>query len=116
MQVRENGEYKYYNLNIVEETNINALKTNTLFLSKNGDKYGYVNKDGELIVDYKYDDAREQNSYGYCAVKQNGLWGVLDSSGNVILEPSVNLDDNLYIEFISTWHLYDDLSLNIYVK
>lgn len=116
MQVRQDGEYKFYTLNFEEESNIDALRSNTLFLVSNGDKYGYVNRDGELIVDYIYDDAREQNSYGYCAVKQNGLWGVLASNGTVILEPSVNLDDNLYIEFIDEWHLYNDASLNIYVK
>lgn len=116
MIVRQDGEYKYYTLNFEEESNRDALKSNTLFLAKNGDKYGYVNKDGELIVDYIYDDAKEQNSYGYCAVKQNGLWGVLASDGTVILEPSVNLDDSLYVDFISDWHLYKDASLNIYVK
>ena len=116
MIVREDGEYKYYTLNFEEESNIDALKTNTLFLSKSGDKYGYVNSNGELVVDYIYDDAREQNSYGYCAVKQNGVWGVLASDGTVILEPSVNLDDSLYIDFIADWHLYNDASLNIYIK
>ena len=116
MIIRQDGEYKYYTLNFEEETNIDALKSNTLYLSKSGDKYGYVNSNGDLIVDYIYDDAKEQNSYGYCAVKQDGLWGVLASDGTVILEPSVNLDDSLYIEFVSTWHLYNDASLNIYVK
>ena len=116
IKVRENGEYKYYNLNFEEKTNIDLLKSNTLFLSNNGDKYGYVNKNGDLIVDYIYDDATEQNSYGYCAVKQDGLWGVLASDGTVILTPSVDLDDNLYISFIDEWHLFEDASLNIYVK
>ena len=116
IRVREDGEYKYYNLNFEEKTNIDLLKSNTLFLSKEGDKYGYVNKNGELIVDYIYDDATEQNSYGYCAVKLDGLWGVLASDGTLILEPSVNLDENLYISFIDEWHLFEDASLNIYVK
>lgn len=116
MQVRQDGEYVYYNLNFEQISNIDALKSNTLFLAKSGDKYGYVNRDGELIVDYIYDDAKEQNSYGYCAVKQNGLWGVLASNGTVILEPSVNLDDSLYIEFVDEWHLYNDSLLNLYVK
>ena len=116
IRVRENGEYKYYNLNFEEKTNIDLLKSNTLFLSKEGDKYGYVNKNGDLVVSYLYDDATEQNAYGYCAVKLDGLWGVLASDGTVILEPSVNLDDNLYISFISEWHLFEDSSLNIYVK
>jgi hypothetical protein len=116
MRVRTNGEYKYYNFNFEEKSNIDVLKNNTLFLVKKGDKYGYVNKNGELIVNYIYDDAKEQNEYGYCVVKQDGLWGVLAQDGTVILKPSVNLDSSLYIEFVSSWHLYKDTDLNIYVK
>jgi hypothetical protein len=116
MRVRIDGEYKYYNFNFEEKSNLDVLKNNTLFLVKKDGKYGYVNKNGDLIVNYIYDDAKEQNQYGYCVVKQNGLWGVLAQDGTVILKPSVNLDDSLYVEFISSWHLYKDTDLNIYVK
>jgi hypothetical protein len=116
MRIRSNGEYKYYNFNFEEKTNIDVLKSNTLFLVKKDGKYGYVNKNGELIVNYIYDDAKEQNEYGYCAVKKDGVWGVLGQDGTILLKPSVNLDDSLYIEFIGTWHLYSDTDLNIYVK
>lgn len=116
MRVRENGEYKYYTLHFEEIKNTDALKSNTLFLVKKDNKYGYVNKNGDLIVDYIYDDAMEQNSYGYCAVKKDGVWGVLASDGTLILKPSVNLDNYLYIQFVSTWHLFKDGTLNIYVK
>ncbi|MCI8308705.1 MAG: WG repeat-containing protein [Clostridia bacterium] len=116
MRIRIDGEYKYYNFNFEEKTNKDVLKSNTLFLDKKDGKYGYVNKDGNLIVNYIYDDAKEQNQYGYCAVKKDGLWGVLSQNGSVILKPSVNLDDSLYVEFISSWHLYKDTDLDIYVK
>lgn len=116
IRVRDGSEYKYYNFNFEEKTNIEVLKSNTLFLVKKDGKYGYVNNNGDLIVNYIYDDAKEQNSFGYCAVKKDGVWGVLASDGRVILEPSVNLDDSLYIDFIASWHLYNDTDLNIYVK
>ena len=58
----------------------------------------------------------QQNEYGYCAVKKDGVWGVLKSNGSVLLEPRVNLDDYLYIDFIADWYLYKDLSLNCYTK
>ena len=117
LRVRQDNQYKYYNFNFEEKTNIDVLTTSTLFLVKdtNG-KYGYVNKNNELIVNYQYDDAKEQNAYGYCVVKKDGLWGVLGSDGTVILKPTINMDNYLYIDFISTWHLHEDTSLNIYVK
>ena len=117
LRVREDGQYKYYNFNFEEKTNRDVLTTSTLFLVKDANgKYGYVNKNNELIVNYQYDDAKEQNAYGYCVVKKDGLWGVLGSDGTVILKPTINMDNYLYIDFISTWHLHEDTNLNIYVK
>lgn len=117
LRVRENGKYNYYNFNFEKKENKDVLTTSTLFLVKDGNgKYGYVNKNNELIVNYQYDDAKEQNAYGYCVVKKDGFWGVLASDGTVVLKPSVNLDDYLYIDFVSTWHLHKDTSLNIYIK
>ena len=116
MRVRKEGNYQYYNFNFEEKKNTEVLTNHTLFLVNKDGKYGYINKNGELIVNYIYDDAKEQNEFGYCAVKQNGVWGVLGQDGTVVLKPSVNLDDSLYIEFISSWHLYNDADLTIYVK
>lgn len=117
LRIRENNNYVYYNFNFDKKSNIDVLTTSTLFLVRNeSGKYGYVNKNNELIVDYKYDDAKEQNAYGYCVVKKDGVWGVLASDGTEVLKPSVNMDDYVYIDFISTWHLYKDIDLNIYVK
>ena len=117
LRVRENGSYNYYNFNFEKKENREVLTTSTLFLVKDSNgKYGYVNKNNELIVNYQYDDAKEQNAYGYCVVKKDGLWGVLGADGTVILKPNQNLDNYLYVDFISTWHLHEDTSLNIYVK
>ena len=93
-----------------------ALKNNNLFLVKENGKYGFRNNAGELIVDCKYEDATEQNEFGYAAVKLNGKWGALKSDGAMILEPTVDLEENLYIDFIGEWHLYKDLRLNAYTK
>lgn len=116
LRVRIDGEYKYYNFKLEEKTNKEILITNTLFLVKQNGKYGYENKSGDLIVDYIYDDAKEQNQYGYCSVKKDGVWGSLKSDGAIVASPSINLDDYLYIDFIADWYRYNDLSLYIYVK
>ena len=103
-----NGEYKYYNFKFEEKSNTSLLINNSLFLSKKNGKYGYVNSDGKVIVDYIFDDATEQNEYGYCAVKQNGKWGSIDKYGKQVLTPSVDLDNNIYTYFIGAWHLADE--------
>ena len=112
LKVRENDTYKYYNFRFEEKASADVLNGNTLFLSQNEEgKYGFVDRNGNVVVDYIYDDAREQNDYGYASVKQNGLWGTIDSRGEVTVAPSYNLDNNALIEFIGKWHLGEDLNL-----
>lgn len=116
IRVREGEEYNYYNFKFEKKNNKEMLATNTLFLVKEYGKYGYENKNGDRIVDCIYDDAREQNKFGYCAVKKDGVWGALKSDGTMVVEPSINLDENLYVDFIDTWYLDKDLELNVYTK
>lgn len=116
LRVRKGEDYKYYNFKFEEKTNKDVLATNTLFLVKENGKYGYENKNGEKIVDCIYDDAKEQNEFGYCAIKKDGKWGALKSDGTIVVEPSRNLEDYLYVDFISEWNRYNDLRMNVYTK
>lgn len=116
IRMRVNDEYKYYNLNGEEISNIQALKNNTIFLSKKDGKYGYVDKKGNSVTEFIYDDATEQNKYGYAAVKKDGLWGSIDKDGKEIIEPKYNLENNLKIDFIGKWHLGEDLNMNYYCE
>lgn len=102
-----NNEYKYYNFKFEEKSSSDLLTANTLYLSKKDGKYGFVDKSNKVVVDYIFEDATEQNSCGYAAVKQNGVWGSIDKAGKIILNPSVNLDSSIYINFIANWHLND---------
>ena len=86
----------------------------TLFVDKKDGKYGFVDKDGNVIVDYIYDDATEQNDYGYCGIKKDGKWGSIDSKGNIIQEPIYDLEDYLKIDFIGRWHYGKDINMNYY--
>lgn len=116
IRIRKNGEYLYYNFKLEEKQNTEILGTNTIFLSKKDGKYGYVNEKGIVVVDYIYEDATEQNKYGYAAVKQNGKWGSLDSKGKVVQQCTLNLDNSIVINFISNWHLASDINANYYTK
>jgi len=116
IRMRINDQYKYYNLKGKEISSAEALKDNTIFLSKKDGKYGYVDKKGNVVVDYIYDDATEQNEYGFAAVKKNGLWGSINSIGKEIIKPKYNLDNNLIIDFIDKWHLGEDLNMNYYCE
>ena len=70
MKIRVNSEYKYYNFQFEEKKNTEILTGNTLFLSKQDGKYGYVDQNNVVVINYIYDDATEQNDSGYVAVKR----------------------------------------------
>ena len=114
IKVRVNDDYKYYNFRLEEQSIKDIYPANTLYKSKENGKYGYVDKNGVVVVNYIYDDATEQNEYGYSAIKKDGKWGAIDSTGKVIVEPSLELKNNLVINFISKWHLATDWNANYY--
>lgn len=114
IKLRDDNGYKYYNFKFEEKSEADIFPSRTLFLSKKDGKYGFVDKDGKVVVDYIYDDAIEQNDYGFSAVKKDGKWGSIDSKGKVVQEPIYNLDDYLLIDFIGKWHLGSDLNMNYY--
>ena len=114
IEIRQNDEYKYYNFKFEEKNESDIFASHTLFLSKKNGKYGFINKEGKVIVDYIYDDATQQNAYGYAGIKKDGKWGVIDQKGSVIQEPTYQLDDYLKIDFIGRWHLGKDINMNYY--
>lgn len=115
IRVYTNSEYKYYNFKFEEKSASQLLTANKLFLSKNNGKYGFVDASGNVVIDYIYDDATEQNNSGYAAIKKDGVWGAIDLNGNVVVEPKYNLDNNSKIDFVGTWHLCEDTNANYYL-
>ena len=108
--------YVYYNLNGETLDSKTILTQNNLFLSKQNGKYGFVDKEGNVVVDYLYDDATEQNEFGYFSVKKDGLWGSIDKNGEIICQTKYLLDENLLVDFIGEYHLGEDLNLMYYTN
>ncbi len=111
----ENG-YEYYDTNGEKKDSKEVLTQNNLFLSKQNGKYGFIDKNGNVVVDYIYDDATEQNEFGYVSVKKDGLWGCIDKNGKIICETKYNLESNFLINFIGEYHLGEDVNLNYYTN
>ncbi len=112
--IKVGTDVKYYNYKLEEKVNKDVYTTNTLFVKKENGKYGFVDKDGKVVVEIKYDDATEQNDCGYVAVKKDGKWGAIDQEGNIIVEPKYNLDNNESIDFIGKWHICADSNASYY--
>ena len=91
---------------------MDILSGNTIFLSRNEEgMYGFVDRNGNVVTDYIYEDATEQNAFGYASVKKDGLWGAINSRGQIAVAPAYELDNNILVEFIGKWHLGEDLNL-----
>lgn len=53
---------------------------------KNEGKWGFVDKEGSLVIPYQYDDAKSFGQH-LAAVKIGDLWGYISVSGAVVIEP-----------------------------
>ena len=114
ISITNGSDIKYYNYKLEEKSNKDVYTSNTLFITKENGKYGFIDKDGKVVVEAKYDDAREQNDYGYVAVKKDGKWGAIDQFGNMVVEPKYELTNNDEIDFIGKWHVCADKNANYY--
>lgn len=71
----------------VQENNAN---TEQLYLVKaENEKYGYIDRDGNVVIDFQYDDAGYFTD-GLATVKQGNEWGYIDEEGNVIIDFKYN--------------------------
>ena len=66
--------------------NLTYFSKNGLAVAKRNGKYGYINNKGDIIIDFKYEDARGFK-YDLAPVKINGKWGFIDESGNFKIKP-----------------------------
>lgn len=64
---------------------IGSDETGEIFCVRNGEKYGYVDKNGKVILDFVYDYAKEF-SCGLAYVKKDEKSAFIDKSGNVIID------------------------------
>ncbi|MBP3502798.1 MAG: WG repeat-containing protein [Clostridia bacterium] len=115
IRINIDNEYKFYNLKFEEKSNRDVFSNNTLYVAKNDGKYGLVNKEGTLVVQYQYDDITEQNEYGFVAVKKDGKWGAIDQYGNVVVEPKYELSNVSKNSVIGKWHLAENVNTIYYV-
>jgi hypothetical protein len=59
-------------------------KIATLIPYRKGDKWGYIDKQGEIVIPIQYDDAGFF-SEGLARVRVNGKYGFIDTKGNMVI-------------------------------
>ena len=82
----------YFDDNGIEISNFKLFPNNKLFAKKENGKWGFVDKSGNIIVQYEYDRVTEFNEYGFAAIKKDSKWGCIDSTGRKVIEPTYEID------------------------
>ena len=94
LKIYNDNEVKYISKEEKEVTNKEVFKNNKIFAKQQGNKWGFVDANGNKIVDYDYDKVTEVNKYGFAGIKQDGKWGVIDTNKNIIQEPIYEIESN----------------------
>jgi hypothetical protein len=74
-------EFKY----IINDSNDITSFSCGLALIKRGNKYGFIDKNENQKINFKYDSAYSGFSEGLAAVELNGKWGFIDENGNCVI-------------------------------
>lgn len=91
------------NGNIVD--NAQVYPENAIYSVKNEKGWGYKDKNGNILIECKYDFVTELNKYGFAAIATNGVWGVIDANGKIVVEPSYKLEIYYMPEFVGKYKI-----------
>ena len=97
-------EIKYFDLEGKEKQNTEIFPENTIFAKSQNGKWGFVDKNGQVVIDYQYDEVTEQNEYGFAGIKLNDKWGIVNKNGKIIVEPTYEINTEETPEFIGTYY------------
>lgn len=102
VEIYTTSEKKYFDLDGNETTYSKLFPNNKLYASKKNGKWGFVDINGNVVVNYAYDNVTEMSN-GFAGICVQNKWGVINENGQVILEPTYELQiDNP--KFLSTYY------------
>ena len=102
--ISNDTETRYFDKDGKELKSTEVYPNNTLFAKKENDKWGFADKNGNIVVEAKYDKVTEFNEYGFAGVRLDGKWGVVNSKGEEILTPTYTLDEETEPYFIGSYY------------
>lgn len=86
------------------------FQTDAFAAVKIGEKWGFVDKNGEIVIEPEYTDARSFSN-GYAAVEKNGQWGFIDTDGKLVIgcrfkeARDFNESGNVFVSVDGRWKL-----------
>lgn len=93
IEVNYENYTKYFNLDGKELLNTEVYYNNKLFSVENNGKWGFKDKNGDIVIECVYDKVTEFNQYGFAGINKDGKWGVIDANKDIILDPVYEFED-----------------------
>lgn len=93
IQVSTVNDLYYLTVDGKKVDNKTVYYENNIYADKSGKKWGFVDARDNVIVPYAYDEVTELDEYGFAGINKDGKWGVVNSNGDVILEPTYESDE-----------------------
>lgn len=90
IKVYSETQIKYFDLSGNEITYKEIYLNNALYASESNGKWGLVDSNGKMVVNYDYDMVTEQNGNVF-GVKKDGVWQVVDTTGELVSDNKYNL-------------------------
>jgi len=97
--VNEDNKFRYLNMDGTLAIDLpNNIKDATEFTEGlagvlRNDKWGLIDKAGNLVVDFVYDELYKMNEFGLYQVSKDGKIGIINKDGKIVLD--ISYDDNL---------------------
>lgn len=107
LKIQSENDIQYLDSNGNKIENTNIFTNNKLFAFKEKSKWGFKNKEGNTIVEPKYELVTEFNEYGFAGIKSNGRWGVINQEGTIIKEPTYEINQVMEPSFIKEYYKVD---------
>ena len=91
--IQTDSDRKYFDYE-GNEVKLSSIENKQLYAANQNNKWGFEDKEGNTVIEPKYDFVTEFNEYGFAGIKLNGKWGVINSEGKIIQEPVYSIDSN----------------------
>ena len=91
-RVYNDTESYYFDDSGNEITVQEAMPENSLYAIEEDGLWGFVDQNGNIIIECIYEAVTEFNEYGFAGIMLDDMWGSIDSNGEVVQEPIYELD------------------------
>lgn len=104
IKIYNKEDAQYVDYSGIQKQNTEVYPNNTIFAKSQNGKWGFVGKEGNVVVDYQYDEVTEINEYGFAGVKKDEKWGVIDKNGNIIVDCIYEINNQENPNFIGEYY------------